>query len=949
MRRLTLTLFALALAAGLAVAPRHLVSHTATSPDFVHFESGHVRPACLTPAGNRLLVVNTSDNRLAVFDLSTAPPSRDTRIAEIPVGLEPVSVAARSDSEAWVVNQLSDDVSIVNLNTLHVRATIRVGDEPADVIFAGSPAVAYVSVMDEDAVKAFDPATLAQVATIPIPGRMPRSLAATADGSKIYVGIFGAGNMTTTMSAARVPDDSIPQDPSFPKDTLNGPAPKTGLIVQYQAVDGTPQGPGWYDTYGNFWSSKIKYQPSDVDVAEIDTGSNSVSRTFGGAASLFNHIASDNFALAVRPTDGRVFDVNTNARSLLRFEPAVTGYLVETQISWITQAGTVTNRKLDPQINYNVFPGTQAEADSAIGTPTGVACAGDGSVVYVTSLATSKIAVVNPAGGPQSTVRARIPCVPGPTGVVVDDARGLIYIVGRFGNQVQTLSTTDFTQRSITSLGFDPTPDDIVNGRRDFYGGFGSAHGDQSCASCHIFGDADGVAWDLGDPQGADAPPPSGQQDTLLQGYHPMKGPMMTQSLRGMPGTGVLHWRGDRANVRAFNPAFVSLMGRAAQLPDSQMIAISTFANALVYPPNPNEALDRTFPDAPIGQPSAARGQTFFMNTPVQGTLRCVDCHAAANFAPGTNAQVIDHAAIQQTQDFKVPQLRNLYKQRGYRDSVGAVNQRGFGLLHDGTVDNLMDFLQSPRFSFPGGDADRADVAAFLLAFDTGMAPAVGYQLTFDGTNGGDAVAQARMDTLEGQADAGNCELIAKGRVNGQPRGWLYTGGGNWKSDKAAEAALTRGALLAFAGPGSEVTVTGVPVGSGQRMGLDRDRDGYLDGDELDAHSDPGDPASTPLNVGVAPRGAAVEGVRRVAPNPFTAGTEIEFAIGRGGPVTLRVYDLLGREVREVAHGAALGAGDHHLRWDGRNARGQAAGPGVYFLRLETPVGAWTRPVVKLR
>ena len=73
-------------------------------------------------------------------------PSPSTRVAEIPVGIEPVSLAALSDSEAWVVNNLSDDVSIVNLNTFHVRATLRVGDEPEDVVFAGTPVRAYVSV-----------------------------------------------------------------------------------------------------------------------------------------------------------------------------------------------------------------------------------------------------------------------------------------------------------------------------------------------------------------------------------------------------------------------------------------------------------------------------------------------------------------------------------------------------------------------------------------------------------------------------------------------------------------------------------------------------------------------------------------------------------------------------------------------------------------------------------
>jgi hypothetical protein len=325
-----------------------------------------------------------------------------------------------------------------------------------------------------------------------------------------------------------------------------------------------------------------------------------------------------------------------------------------------------------------------------------------------------------------------------------------------------------------------------------------------------------------------------------------MKGPMMTQSLRGLPNTGVLHWRGDRADLNAFNPAFVSLMGRATQLPDSDMAAFNDFVMPLAYPPNPNQNLDRTLPDAPPGSPSAQRGHDFFVNVPVQGDKRCVDCHSV-NL--GTNALLVNHGDLQESQDFKVPQLRAMWRSGWFRDSIGVVNKRGFGFMHDGHVGTLFDFLQSPRFAFTGDD-DRRDVQAFLLAFDTGLAPAVGAQVTFDGTNLGGA-DQARLDTLAGQADVGACDLIAKGRVLGMPRGWVYQGSGQWKSDLAADPPIETIDLLALAGPGAEITVTGVPPGSGTRMGVDRDRDGYLDGDELVAGSDPGNPASTPALVGV--------------------------------------------------------------------------------------------------
>ena len=50
-------------------------------------------------------------------------------------------------------------------------------------------------------------------------------------------------------------------------------------------------------------------------------------------------------------------------------------------------------------------------------------------------------------------------------------------------------------------LRFDPAPPAVRDGRRFLYDARDtSGHGDSACASCHIFGDFDSLAWDLGDP-----------------------------------------------------------------------------------------------------------------------------------------------------------------------------------------------------------------------------------------------------------------------------------------------------------------------------------------------------------------------------------------------------------------------------------------------------------------
>src|SRR5215217_9167909 len=81
---------------------------------FVNFEGKQTAPARLSPDGSHLFAVNTPDNRLSVFDVSN--PQNPALIAEIPVGLEPVSVNPLNNDEAWVVNEVSDSVSVVSVS-----------------------------------------------------------------------------------------------------------------------------------------------------------------------------------------------------------------------------------------------------------------------------------------------------------------------------------------------------------------------------------------------------------------------------------------------------------------------------------------------------------------------------------------------------------------------------------------------------------------------------------------------------------------------------------------------------------------------------------------------------------------------------------------------------------------------------------------------------------------
>jgi photosystem II stability/assembly factor-like uncharacterized protein len=91
---------------------------------------------------------------------------------------------------------------------------------------------------------------------------------------------------------------------------------------------------------------------------------------------------------------------------------------------------------------------------------------------------------------------------------------------------------------------------------------------------------------------------------------------------------------------------------------------------------------------------------------------------------------------------------------------------------------------------------------------------------------------------------------------------------------------------------------------------------------------------------GTLPAGTRLE---QNYPNPFNPSTTIQVGIKNSEFVTLKVYDMLGREVRTLFEGN-LDAGEHRINFD---AAGLASG--TYMIRLVTPQGTSTRKTILLR
>ncbi len=84
------------------------------------------------------------------------------------------------------------------------------------------------------------------------------------------------------------------------------------------------------------------------------------------------------------------------------------------------------------------------------------------------------------------------------------------------------------------------------------------------------------------------------------------------------------------------------------------------------------------------------------------------------------------------------------------------------------------------------------------------------------------------------------------------------------------------------------------------------------------------------------------------SPNPFNPSTIMTFTSEAGGPVTLMVYDILGRHVNTLFSGDAA-SGVHQLTWNGDDESGRPVASGVYFGRLAGAKGSVVRKMVLMR
>ena len=342
---------------------------SAIAASFTLFESGQVRPLAISPDKQHLFAVNTPDNRLEIFRIEK---HQLRHTGSIPVGLEPVAVAARTEHEVWVVNHLSDSVSVVALDddaSGHVARTLLVGDEPRDIVFAGpgrrrafittahrgqnipfDPQLTTPGVGRAD-VWVFDAGALGEslggtpLTIVTLFTDTPRALAVTPDGTRVYAAGFHTGNQTTIVGDPLIRDGFGADGVAGPATNRQGvPAPEVGEIVRWN-------GAHWVDTLGRSRDDFVKFSLPDKDVFVLDAMADPPHQ-LAGPAGFFQGVGTILYAMVVNPRSGKIYVANTDANNADRFEGpgifaghSLRGHLHESRITVLTPGGGVASRR----------------------------------------------------------------------------------------------------------------------------------------------------------------------------------------------------------------------------------------------------------------------------------------------------------------------------------------------------------------------------------------------------------------------------------------------------------------------------------------------------------------------------------------------------------------------------------------------------------------------------
>lgn len=803
---------------------------------FVNLATFPIRPMLYDPSFN-LWVINHHDSTIQKFVSTGSTP---TATYAVPWG--PVSMAywendvdpENTHGELVVVCRASWCVARLDIATGEILSVLqfRPGDptdtrigamaEPADILVDAAENRAFVSCPGADSVIQID---LASNAIERVYRESDANYSAFRSKSPTFLS-WGPGEGTVLVAPLISGNDTIVEE-------------GTGPFTNATRVD---------DLHALHASSPSSYtELPDEDLFEIDPSSG----TYGTVTMRLNRTGTILFAHGINPATGDFWQLNTealNGKSGAQSEPDFQGAFAKNRVTIVDDpwgTPTTTTIGLDPGDTSITTSNNVAQpfalAFHHVSTSTHYGKA------FIAGLISDNVVVLNPDGSFYKSWD--LPAGSMPRAILMDRtaSHALVYCWGDNKVRMYTWnsSTTPLSPLVTYDVGFDPTPQDVQDGRKLFFSAAHSRDGNLGCSTCHVEGGTDFLAWNL-----SNLP----QDD---------KGPMVTQTMTGLERLGPFHWRGER-DLKDFNGAFEGLLGgtKLSTTSGGELDDFQSFVFSLRNPANPFQNRERIL-DATIHDPqsvstaSALDGQDTFRNDPifhrVDSRFTCNECH---QMPTGTDNDIFmdrSNSPIPSRNHFKPTPFIEEWRKRQSTVSItyaGGARTTAFlgtGTGHSGVVPGLFEFA---GLIIPDSRLD--DVADFIGQWDQGLAPAVHFVFRVDGTTQSQSDFTTEVDTyLMDEALKRDCDVAVIGRAwNGTTSAietlrWFwdrqstaisgYTGAFLCeKTDATNFPPRTAADFATEAAAHSTVShvFVGLPVGMAERWAVDYDLDKTLNKDE---------------------------------------------------------------------------------------------------------------------
>jgi DNA-binding beta-propeller fold protein YncE len=759
-----------------AAAGRPRPPGTPEAAGFQNYLSPQSNPIVACPDLGFLFVASTTSNRVDVINISGQNP---VWAAQVPVGLEPVSLAARPDGaggcggELWVSNHVSDSISVIDIEPgsasfLRAVATIQSidpatratrFDEPVGIAFGEDGSKAFVALSSRNQIAMID-ATTHAVSFLAVNGQEPRALAVR--NGRLFVAAFESDNQTELSSC---PTANPPA--TSPQCTID-----IGDILQFATNPNLPN-----------LEVNIVVDPErpDRDLFVYRTSDGALLDSVTGVGTLL-------YGLAVA-ADGSVFVTQTDARNAVNgaddgFLEGLQNRMFLNQITRIDCSGPDPNPCTAlTRIELEPLPPTQPARAEALATPYAVALSQDGSMLVATAAGTSRVFTLDTA---TLAVKSRLDVGAIPRGIafVSSGATGTAWVLNTLGNSVSKVTVGAegaLAAGPSVGVGADPTPAAIRQGRIAFESAFASDTATFSCASCHPDGHTDQLLWRIGGQCvsgcGADEPrstmPVRGLRDTLPLHWDGTLGdPFGGQNGAGSGGTDCSLGGADGDHDCFVDIVEESLAGvmcdqtgacpqGGSRLGAQERDDMASFLATISYPP----ARSRR----PSDQLSASARQgfkDFFMDQ--GGDLEfvvstCADSDGGCHELPlgtATNSQVVGR--------FDAPTMRGMtdrfiHFSNGITSSEEFVSGQGtLGWTPAQAMGELTSFDAAfPNLFQPAYGAGPFDMFQMFEEASTGHSGALGRQLTLSSTSAAGCPA-CETETILAELEAAD----ARGVVN---------------------------------------------------------------------------------------------------------------------------------------------------------------------------------------